>query len=248
MGFGRRLPAHLVYAAWLCVVVAVVWCLHRRWLGRVRPARPPADRTIAGIDDATVARLGWLHAPARRASSFANFPPVPPAGVRRIGCYGDSLTWGTEVADGFEFPAQLGAELHARGVRDVEVLDFGVPGYGLHQTAILHAATAARWQVGRTVLFAHWFWPERDWAFTPPWDADRAVHARFVADGDDVRIVDPPGATLAERIARYQAFLPTWRYLRFDARPRSCAPSCPPGARSRIRSSPAPRPPMRRRA
>lgn len=57
-----------------------------------------------------------------------------PAGRRRVAVLGDSITFGYWVAESDAFPRQLERLLEsAPGGRDVEVLNFGVPGYNLEQ-------------------------------------------------------------------------------------------------------------------
>jgi lysophospholipase L1-like esterase len=56
-----------------------------------------------------------------------------PPGVRRVAVIGDSIAFGYWVSEGDAFPRQLEKLLNESGVRDVEVLNFGVPGYNLDQ-------------------------------------------------------------------------------------------------------------------
>ncbi len=164
-------------------------------------------------------RVGWAPRTERRTSSFGRFAETPPPGTLRVGCYGDSFTFGAEVADGSDYPALLAAELARRGRTSTEVLNFGVPGYGMHQTAMLHEATASRWHVDRTILLGMWFWPERDGGFVSMWAPAGTPRARYIVDGDRIRLVDAVGDTDAERFAAYHRFLTPLRYLRFDRHP-----------------------------
>jgi len=68
----------------------------------------------------------------------------PAEGNTRIVCFGDSYTYGSEVPDGDDWPAQLESRLPG-----TEVLNFGVPGYGTDQALLrfrregLHGASIA---------------------------------------------------------------------------------------------------------
>jgi hypothetical protein len=135
-----------------------------------------------------------------------------------VGCYGDSFTWGNEVADGYDYPSLLQETLRRRGGPETEVLNFGVPGYGFHQTALLHSATASRWAIDRSVIVALPFWPRRDTTFA--WRSLDRFHARYVlSDRDDVALVDVVGASHADRLGAYHRLLTPLEYLRFDRMP-----------------------------
>jgi lysophospholipase L1-like esterase len=56
-----------------------------------------------------------------------------PRGRRRIGCFGDSITFGYGVGDAETYPAQLDARLRPGGA---EVVNAGVTGYSSHQVAL----------------------------------------------------------------------------------------------------------------
>lgn len=56
-----------------------------------------------------------------------------PRGRRRIGCFGDSITFGYGVGDAETYPAQLDAKLRPAGT---EVVNAGVTGYSSHQVAV----------------------------------------------------------------------------------------------------------------
>lgn len=217
---GRRIVPALTYLLYLvAVLAALVWFFHWRYLVTLRKHRaPPPARSVTEIDPDTMRWLGWIHSAAERGSAFANFPERKPAGTLRIGCYGDSFTWGGEVTDALDYPALLARALRARGHGEIEVLNFGVSGYGMHQTAMLHEATAERWQLDRTVLLAMPYWPERDTTFMAPWANDR-LHARYVIDDGDVRLVDVVGQTYEEQLEAYHALIPPLRYWRYDRRP-----------------------------
>jgi hypothetical protein len=76
------------------------------------------------------AKLGWT--PVENNSDGMRDPrtydPTPPPNVVRIAAYGDSFTFGEDVTQGESWAAQLAA--HSA---NLEVLNYGVPGYGPDQ-------------------------------------------------------------------------------------------------------------------
>jgi hypothetical protein len=82
--------------------------------------------------------LGWTVRPGGRLPLYransqgiradVDYAPTPPPGVTRIAAFGDSFVHGTEVANPDTWPAQL-----ERLRPGLEVLNFGVGGYGVDQ-------------------------------------------------------------------------------------------------------------------
>ena len=65
------------------------------------------------VDAATMLNLGWV-SPARK-SSFVHFTQRKAPGIVRIGCIGDSYTYGDEAGPGADYPALLQQRLEERG-------------------------------------------------------------------------------------------------------------------------------------
>lgn len=66
---------------------------------------------------------------ARRSAEVGE---QPPAGVLRVACYGESFTFGSEVDNGEDWPAQL----EDTGAGALEVLNLGVIGWGTDQALL----------------------------------------------------------------------------------------------------------------
>ena len=91
-------------------------------------------------------RYGWWNAPGTRgeqhgdtivindvgARSRRNLTDAPPPGALRVVCYGESFTFGSEVADGESWPAQL--EEQSQG--SLEVWNLAVGGWGTDQALL----------------------------------------------------------------------------------------------------------------
>jgi hypothetical protein len=153
--------------------------------------------------------LGWAPAAGARspdgretsnsagARGQREYAPVAPEGVVRLLCAGDSFTYGSEVADGETWEAQLEA-LSPR----FEALNFGVGGYGTDQALLRLRRELGRWSpqvavmgilvenIGRNVnRYRPLYFPSSS---TP------GVKPRFVLAGGELVLVPQPFAERAE--------------------------------------------------
>lgn len=94
-----------------------------------------------------ISTKGWRD----RERDYAKRP-----GTTRLVALGDSFTFGAGVASGQRFTDV--AEDH---LRDVEILNMGVPGYGLDQTLLAFVAEGARYQPDAVVVFLNRYVSER---------------------------------------------------------------------------------------
>jgi len=176
----------------------------------------PKYDPIPGMEPELLAKIGFFS--NEKSSAYYRFPLDKPEGVVRLGCFGDSFTAGSEVADPWDYPAILGRLLLAEGLQ-VEVLNFGVGGYGFHQSATLALELTQRYHLDALLLGPKDFHHDRDQSFT--WRHSTRelplLHGRWILSGDDLRQLLPLGETPRERAAIYQGFLPSWHYLRYDA-------------------------------
>jgi len=100
--------------------------------------------------------LGWSIRPSMKLDATRSnadglradreYAAVPPPEAIRICCFGDSYTYGSSVATPDSWPAFL-----ERSRKGLEVLNFGVPGYGLDQ-AFLRYSSQGRRYAGHIVL------------------------------------------------------------------------------------------------
>jgi len=99
------------------------------------------DKSSCDYDPA----LGWVPSPGKKGTLYVNnagsirvasegdpIAFVPRPGVLRIAIFGDSFTYGYEVGFKDTWGAQLENILKEQGI-DAQVLNFGVPGYGMDQ-------------------------------------------------------------------------------------------------------------------
>jgi hypothetical protein len=188
----------------------------------LKPYRLPAVRASEAINTYLESRadylvddpdLGWAIAPngeggeglyasnAAGIRSNVDYPLSPQPGTIRIALFGDSFTHGDEVPYQDTWGYQLQELLREQGI-DAEVLNFGVPGYGMDQAYL-------RWQilgqeyapdivlfgfqpedVGRNVnLFRMLLYPETGIPLSKP---------RYILEDGSLTLVNYPTIPLAE--------------------------------------------------
>ena len=104
----------------------------------------PAGKALLQPD----AELGWVYGAghksgrytsnAQGARSLREYASKPAPGTLRIAAFGDSFVYGSEVGDREVWSAQL-----EQLVPEIEVLNFGVGGYGTDQAVLRHARRGA---------------------------------------------------------------------------------------------------------
>lgn len=80
--------------------------------------------------------------------------PAKPPGVFRVAALGDSFIYGQGVESADSLPAQLERGLRTK-LPTVEVLNFGVPGYGMDDYISQYRRFIARWSPDLLLLFLH---------------------------------------------------------------------------------------------
>lgn len=207
--------------AWVALVlVAIGFWYHRRFVATLTRTRAPTW-LVAGqgaVPPELMRRVGYLSNGKR--SSFLAKPERKPGGVRRICAFGDSFTHGDEVDDRNDYPTLLQQELDRRAPGRFEVVNFGVSSYGFHQAFMLWDALGGPYGCEEVLLGPATFFPDRDMSFNHAGLGNPYyLHARYVLDGDGVRLVEVSGASLQERFEEYVRFVPHLDYARYDRAP-----------------------------
>jgi hypothetical protein len=231
----RRLAGSLLYAGWLLATcLGAVYLLF--WLPFVRELREPVPGRAASepprhVDALTLRRVGSLY-PMKR-SSFVRFEAEKAPGGVRVCAFGDSFTYGDELGDVLDYPSRLQDLLREAGAGNVEAINFGNSWHGFHQAFLLWESLGLRFGCDFVLLGPAGFQTDRDTAFNHT-DLRQPyyLHARYVLDGEGVRLVEVIGESPAERFAGYFRFLPRWQYLRYDRNPPPVLRSVLPAGRS----------------
>lgn len=227
-----------VLMATLGLVTGVVLWRHDRYRRDLRfydEAHSDAflERDFAPLTERQVVQLGTAHNPENvPASSYRRFAPVAGPGTTRIGVFGCSFTRGAETVDGGDFPSQLEPALESAAIRPFDVVNFGVGGYGLQQSYLLWQYLGRDFDLDLVVFNLFDFHRQRDTTFVQLYDAYGPVHARYVLDGDRIRLEDVVGENRTQAADIYHRPLPPWRYLRYDVKPPSLLRSLLPAGRT----------------
>lgn len=120
---------------------------------------------------ATTADYSVVYAINSKGLRDREYDYLKPAGVTRVLAFGDSFTFGTGVAQGERF-----ADVAEEALEGVEILDMGVPGYGLDQILLSFLTQGTRYHPDLVVVLLNVPVAER--------------HRTGIAQGTIVRIPD----------------------------------------------------------
>ncbi|MBN2301347.1 MAG: hypothetical protein JXN60_02395 [Lentisphaerae bacterium] len=215
-----------------CLVCVSLGALFAVWLLRHRvfvrnlygysemSAPDYAEPVFPGLTEEQISALGWAHkADDHPASSYVGFQKQKPAGKVRVGLFGCSYTQGLETAPGHDIASFLQKQFYSAGRSDVEVVNFGVASYGVHQMYLLWDYLGCQYDLDYVVIFPFRWHINRDNSFLYDGRTFAGVHACFVLDGDELRLVMPvTGGSRFETSRIYHRFIPPWRYWRYDAK------------------------------
>lgn len=154
----------------------------------------------------------------RSASTSTDYAPNPRQGTLRIALFGDSFTWGAEVPDDGTWAYFLESSLNKAGM-DAEVLNFGVPGYGMDQAFLRWKLQGAEFSPDVVIfgfqaengkrnlnLYRPFYAPTTDGIFSKP---------RFVIEADQLKLVNSPTVPPDELLDFVENFA-TWEYTEYE--------------------------------
>ncbi len=175
------------------------------------------DLRLPALNERQVMNLGWAHHPDwAPLSSYIYHPMKKPSGTYRIGTFGDSFTEGEETALGHDYPSFLQEQLREAGQSKVEVINFGVRGYGMQQSFLLYEYIGRRYDLDAVIFMPFLWFYDRDNTFKLQGSVG-ALHARYVLAQDGLRLVTIDEQTRRQAFENYYSLLPPFKYWRFDA-------------------------------
>ena len=164
---------------------------------------------------------GNLYQPQIRLQHFLNFPAQKKKGTIRIGAFGDSHTFGSEVEKTSSYPYYLQKLFDARYPNHpIEVLNFGVGGAGFPEQFFLWEKYAKQYHLDYILLGPSGVYSERNTRFTFHDMAYWFPKNRWIlSKSNQLKEIHIKGTTLQERFRNYYKLIPTWTALRYDKQP-----------------------------
>lgn len=213
----------LVFLFSTAIVMSVWLALHYSFVKNLRgysERRSPTYETpvFPKLTSYQLLNLGWAHRQTDHPiSSYLTFPKDKRPGTIRIGIFGGSSVQGSEIAPGHDFPSFLHNRFKELGYNHVEVINFGVEGYGIHQSYLMWKWLGSLYDLDYVIFFPFKFHLTRDMAFIYEGNYE-FIHARFIPDHDSLKLLPVLGNSPLEATELYFRFIPNWRYFRYDAK------------------------------
>lgn len=173
-----------------------------------------------------IVNLGWAHSHNGERSpltnryprsSYLNFEFDKADSVIRVGIFGGSFTEGTESGYGLDFPSLLEDRLKAGGYDRVQVINFGVGSYGMHQSYLMYEYLGSQYNLDVVVMNPTSGHRTRDNRFIYS-NNYTGVHARYILHEGKLKRIDVKGDSRLEAAKEYHRFFQDTRYLNYDMR------------------------------
>ena len=156
---------------------------------------------------------GISHAPQ---TTYLNYSLQKDSGVYRIGIFGCSFVYGSEAPYGHDFPTQLLQKYHAEGNEKVEIINFGVPGYGMNQSFYMWNQLAHRYNLDVTIFNVLHYHLNRDNTFITSYNTYGPIHARYILDNGEISFIPVIGNSNLAASEAYFSPIQHSEYLRYD--------------------------------
>lgn len=147
--------------------------------------------------------------------SYLRFPFEKNKNVYRIGFFGDSHVQGEEVALGEDLTNHLQQELALKDGKKVEVINFGVSGYGFFQSFLMWQFLGQKYDLDLCIFMPFEFHQSRDLNFVSPhFNGFVPAHARFTNSAHGPKLLPVKGVGLAQK--KYYSPLGSWQSWRYE--------------------------------
>ncbi|MGB0910102.1 MAG: hypothetical protein ACPGYT_07040 [Nitrospirales bacterium] len=164
--------------------------------------------------------LGWAHTQSTAPiNSYIHFSSKKPEGTIRIGVFGDSFVQGVEAELGFDFASFLQGTYKENGYDNIEVINFGVHSYGVHQAFLLWKYAGQSYELDYTIFMPLQFHRKRDRSFVFLYNHFAPVHARYILVDKQLQLLPVVGETRAKAGEHYNSIFSSIKYVRYDEKP-----------------------------
>lgn len=179
----------------------------------------PPSKTFPLLSPEELLRLGWAHERdgVCPQTSYLNTPFKKAPGIIRVGLFGDSFTEGSETTNGNDVGSLLQKLLNEKGYTHVEVVNFAVSGYGVHQSFMLWEILGKKYDLDYGIGEFYDMHFQRDNTFKL-YFLYYALHSRYILKDDGIERIDLIGNTDAEVRNKYHSFFQPAQYFRHDRR------------------------------
>ena len=166
-----------------------------------------------------------LKKPNSRINHFLNFPQKKGKGVIRIGTFGDSFTFGSEVHKEASYPYQLQTLLNSYfPSQKIEVLNFGMSGHGFQEQFLLWEKYAKLYKIDYILYGPYGLYPDRDLTFQKNWTYELTdsyfPRDRFILLGKNkINLIALKGFSPEKKYKNYYTLFPSFTALRYDRKP-----------------------------
>ena len=173
-----------------------------------------------GLTNRQIVNIGWAHRASNPPSnSYLYFPREKRKGKVRVGLFGDSFVEGAETKKGFDISSFLQQKFHHSGFPHVEVLNFGVGAYGVHQSLLLWEYLGQYFDLDYSIFIIYPWQKRRDRTFMWGYNHFAPAHARYIIENEKLSLMPVDGANRTEAGFLYNSLIPPWKYIRYDEKP-----------------------------
>ena len=183
-----------------------------------------AEAIFPKLSLSQIINLGWAHSPTNTTnpypkSSYLNFNQTKPHNTIRIGIFGGSSVYGQEVANGFDFPSLLQDKFNESGNENIQVINFGVIAYGMHQSYLLWEYLGKHYDLDYVLIHPFKFHYRRDSSFNFKYNRYGPIHARYILSHNKLQLLSTIGNSRPDANRIYNRLFPPWQYIRYDLKP-----------------------------
>lgn len=234
-----KFKVFLYFVFFFLITIGVFWCGLFFYIYFLIPSKMNYTENknqfpLSHYEKKLIFKVGWIEPPEERSNYFLNFRSEKNEGVIRIGAFGDSWTYGSEVIKGQSYPAQLKEFFNKFSeINKIEVLNFGVGGHGFSQSFVLWQEYGKKYNLDYILLgLLGFFDSSRNISFLPagndvlqnkflpPIKGRYILETNYKGQEQDqtgLQFINIKGKNFLERYRNYYSVFPSWKVLKYDS-------------------------------